>query len=98
MWVAKRDPIAIEQAEEEAEHDFAITVALRFVDSPHRFKTFTLDVLGHEHAPRRKLGVDPRHADERMPAHQPLDPALVLCFELVVELLTDSFPHFRGHR
>ena len=33
-----------------------------------------------------------------MPAHQPLDAALVLGLELVVELLPDPLAHLHGHR
>ena len=62
MGIAERDPVAVEQAEEEAEHDLPVAIALRLVGPAHRLEALTLDVLGNEHAPRRKLGVDARHA------------------------------------
>ena len=42
--------------------------------------------------------MDARDADERVSAHQPLDPALVLGLELVVELLADPLAHLRRQR
>ena len=87
MWVPERDPVAIEETEVEPEDDLAVAVALRLVAPAHGLEAFALDVLRHQHPPRREIGADPWHADERMPPHQPLDAALVLGLELVVELL-----------
>ena len=42
--------------------------------------------------------MDPGHAYERMSPHQPLDTALVLGLELVVELLPDPLAHLHGER
>ena len=98
MRIAERDPVAVEQAEEEAEDDLAVAVAQRLVLAAHRLEALALDVLGHEHAAGAQVGVDARHADERVAAHQPLDAPLVGRLELVVELLGDPLAHLGGQR
>src|SRR5919197_2208376 len=42
--------------------------------------------------------MDARYRDERMPAHEPRDAALVWGLELVVELLADPLAHLRRQR
>ena len=98
MGVTERDPVAVEQAEEEAEDDLAVAVALGLLGSAHDLEALSLDVLGDQHATGREIHVDAGHARERVPSHQALDPALILGFELVVELLGDPLSQLREQR
>ena len=96
--VAERDAVAVQEAEEEPEHDLPVAVALWFRGSPHRLEPLTLDVFRDQRPPRREIGVDVRYPDEGVPAHQPLDATLMLGLELVVEFLADAFPHLHAQR
>ena len=78
VGVSERDPVAIQQPEVEPEDNLAVAVALRLVGPAHGLEALPLDVLGHQHAPRREARVDTGHADERMSSQQPLDAPLVL--------------------
>src|SRR5437763_13067591 len=98
MRIAERDPISVQQAEEEPKDDLPVAGALRLAAPADHLEALSLDVLRHEHTPARKIGVDARHGYERMPARQALDPALVLGLELVVQLFGDTLAHLRGQR
>ena len=45
MRIAERDPIAVEQAEEEPEDDLAVAVALRLAERSDRLEALALDEL-----------------------------------------------------
>ena len=98
MGIAQRDPVAVEQAEEEPEHDLAVAIARRLVEHPDRLEALALDVLRDEHPAGAEVGPHPRHADERVAAEAPLHPPLLLCLELVVELLADALTQLGQQR
>jgi hypothetical protein len=98
VGVSERDSVAIQQPEVEPEDNLAIAVPPRLVGPAHGLEALPLDILGHQHTPGREARMDTGHADEGMSPQQPLDAALVLRLELVVELLSDPFAHLRGER
>ena len=73
MRISERDPVAIEQAEEEPEDDLAVAVALGLIELADRLEALALDELRDEHAAGAQVGPDPRHGDERMAAEEALD-------------------------
>ena len=89
MRVAERDAVAVEQAEEEAEDDLAVAVALRLV----RARTASnRSPSTYSETSTRRVERSVRTRGTEMngcPRHQPLDAPLVLGLELVVELLAD---------
>jgi hypothetical protein len=57
-----------------------------------------VDVLGDEHASGREVCVHARYPNVRVVPEQPPDAALMLRFDLVVELVGDSLAHLAQQR
>ena len=95
MGVAGEVPVAVERAEEEAEHDLAEAVALLLRQLAHLLEADPLDPLGHQHALARQRRDDVGDHDERMAAPGARERALGLRLLLVVELLGQPLADLR---
>ena len=95
MRVAGELAVAVEAAEEEAEDDLADAVALGLRAALELLEADAADELADEHALARERADDVGHDDERVPAEDPRERALVLRLELVVELLVDPLADLR---
>ena len=83
------EALLVQQLKEEAVDDFAVTIPLSLGQLLDLLKPDSLNKIGDEHPAGRELGMNPWHADEWMPPESALNPALVLGFDLIVELLAD---------
>src|SRR3954451_2787392 len=97
MRVARDRAITPREAEVEPEGDLSQTIALRVVEARDRLCSVTLHVVGDQHAPRRQAGVDVRDADVGMGPEAPLEAALMLRLDLVVELVRDPLADLGEH-
>ena len=98
MRIAGHDAFAPDETEEEAEHDLADAVALGLVELRDPVESEPVDVFRDEHASGREVCVHARHANVRVVPEQPCKAALVLRFDLVVELIGDPLAHLGQQR
>ena len=90
--------VAVHAAEEEAEEDLAHAVAGRLVHRLDGVEAGAGHELRDEHLLAREGRHDVGHDDERVPAEDARQRALVLGLELVVELLADPVADLLGRR
>ena len=98
IWIAGSDPRTPDETEEEAQHDLADAVALGLIEPRDLVEAHAIDVLRDEHATRRQIRVHAWHANVRVTAEQTRESALVLGFDLVVELIGDPLAHLAQQR
>ncbi len=98
VGVAGELVVAVEAAEEEAEHDLPDAVALGLRVALQLLEAHPLHELAHEHALARELGDHVGDLDERVPVEDARQRALVLGLQLVVELLADPLLDLRRDR
>ena len=97
MRVSRDHAVAPGQAEIEAQDQLAHAVAFGLGKALDLLRAEPVDVLGDEDSARRQVGVHPRHPHVRMAAEAALEAALVLCLDLVVELVGDPLAHLGQH-
>src|SRR5580704_17383450 len=90
MRIAGELAVAVETAQEVAEHDLADTIALLLRVALELLKTDSAHELADHHALARERTDDLGYNDERVSLEDPRQRALVLSLELVVELLSDA--------
>ena len=95
--VAGHDAVAPHEAEEEPEGDLADAVALRVVEARDLVGPQPFDVFGHEHAACREVRVHARHPHVGVAPEHPLEAALMLGLDLVVELVGDPLAELVQH-
>ena len=98
MRVAGELVVAVHAAEVEAVDDLGEAVALVLRQLLELLEAAPLDELGDDHLLVRELRDDLGHDDERVPAVDARERALVLRLELVVELLVDPRADLVAHR
>ena len=98
MWIAGNDPFAPHEAEEEAQHDLANTVAFSLIEQGDLVEPEPVDILRDEHTSGRKICANAGDANLRMASEKPHESTLVLRLDLVVELVSDPLAHLVQQR
>ena len=98
MGIARELPVAIQAAEEEAEHDLPDPIALGLRSVLQLLEPGPPHELADEHPLARQRADDVGDDDERVPGEDAGERTLVLGLELVVELLADPLLDLLGDR